>query len=376
VTLRKLEGFEGQRNMVILARHYATATGTIATEIGHRGNNSGVSSANLLLRTVDLLDGATDENSWVLGWAMRLNSTNGFSAAATVIPYVSFRSSAGEQLRVEFIAFNETKPGGNRYKLRVMRGATTLATTNESFDGNTTEGNWTYFEFEAVIRTSTNGSFSLRFHDRFRKNVTATWTAANTGVNTANQGADGADRYEVALTQNPATSIAIDDMYCVDGTGSLYNTKVGEIEIEAVTISGNGATDDWDLQGAAASVEDAWNEGAVTQSTTEDDKRVSTTSVGEIELGALTNPTIIRNVAVLGVETRLSGKMEATGTRDVQFFYRKTTGTPAQVGTKTVTLSSTSLITHADPRETDPNTSAAWVVADIDGLQVGAKLTA
>lgn len=376
MTLRKLEGFEGQRDIAILARHYATATGTFATELGHRGSNSGISSANLLLRTVDLLDGAADQNTWVLGWAMRLNSTAGFSAAATVIPYISLRSSAGEQLRVEFVAFNESKPGGNRYKFRVMRGATALATSVESFDGNITEGNWTYFEFEASVRTGTNGSFSLRFHDRFRKNVVATWSAANTGINTANQGADGADRYELALTQNPATSIAVDDMYALDGAGSVNNGKVGEVEIEAIDVTGDGATDQWDLQGGAASVEDAWNEGATTQSTPEDDKRTSTTTVGEIELAALANTTLIRNVTVLGVETRLSGKMDATGSRDVQFFYRKTTGTPAQVGTKTVTFSSTSLVTHADTRETDPNTSAAWVVADIDGLQAGAKLTA
>lgn len=376
MTLRKLEGFEGQREITILSRGYATATGTIATELGHRGNNNGISSANLLLRTLDLLDGAADQNTWVLGWAMRLNSTSGLSAAATVIPYFSLRSSAGEQLRVEFVAFNETKPGGNRYKLRVMRGATTLATSVESFDGNITDNNWTYFEFEASVRTGTNGSFSLRFHDRYRKNIVATWSAASTGINTANQGADGADRWELALTQSPATSIAVDDMYALDGAGAVNNGKVGEIEIEAIDVSGDGATVQWDLQGAAASLEDAWNETATTQSTAEDDKRVSTTTVGEIELAALANPVLIRNVTVVGVETRLSGKMDASGTRDVQFFYRKTTGTPAQVGTKTVTFSSTSLVTHSDPRETDPNTSAAWVVADIDGLQAGAKMTA
>lgn len=374
MTLRKMEGFEGQRNITILERGYAAATGTIATEIGHRGNNSGISSANLLLTTVDLLDGAADQNTWVLGWAMRMNSGNGLSPSATVIPYISLRSAAGEQLRVEFVAFNESKPGGNRYKMRVMRGATTLATSVDSFDGNITENNWTYFEFEAVVRTSTNGSFSLRYHDRYRKNMVATWSAANTGVNTANQGADGADRFELALTQNPSTSIAVDDLYALDGVGSVNNGKVGEFEVEAIDVTGDGATLQWDLQGGAASLEDAWNEAATTQSADEDDKRVSTSTAAEVELAALANTLLIRNVTVVGIETRLGGRMDATGSRDVQFYYRKTTGTPAEVGTKTVTFTSTSLVTHYDVRETDPNTSAAWVVADIDGLQAGAKL--
>lgn len=371
-----MEGFEGQRNIAILAREYAVATGAIATELGHRGNNNGISSANLLLTSVDLLDGAADQNVWVIGFAMRMNSTNGLSAAATVIPYVSLKSAAGEQIRVEFVAANESKPGGNRYKLRAMRGATVLATSVESFDGNTTDNNWTYFEFEATVRTGTNGSFSLRFHDRYRKNVTATWTAANTGINTANQGADGADRFEVALAQNPATSIALDDMYVLDGSGSLNNAKLGEFEVEAIDVTGDGATVTWDLQGSAASLEDAWNETATTQTTAEDDKRVSTTTVGQVELAALANPLLFRNVQIAAVETRLSGRMDATGTRDVQFYYRKTTGTPAEVGTKTVTFSSTTLVSHADCRDTDPNTSAAWVVADVDGLQAGAKMTA
>src|SRR6185295_17596212 len=152
--------------------------------------------------------------------------------------------------------------------------------------------------------------------------------------------------------------------------------KIGEFEVEPLTVTGDGATVQWDLQGGAASLEDAWNEGPITQSTTEDDKRVSTTTVGEIELATLTNPVLFRNVPIAAVEVRLAGKMEATGTRDVQFFYRKTTGSPAQVATKTVTFSTTAIVGHADTRETDPNTSAAWVVADVDGLHVGAKLSA
>ena len=376
MALRHLEGFEGQRNVAIFARLYATATGSISNETGYRGSRNAIGSTNLLLRTVDLLDGAADENVWISGWAMRLNTTTGLDPAATVSPYLSFRSAAGEQLRVEFVAANEAKPGGNRYRLRVMRGATTLASSNETFDGTLADSAWTYIEFKATIRTGTNGSFSAQYSTRTKLPVAITWDAANTGINTANQGADGADRWELSLTQNPASNISVDDIYVCDGTGSVNNDILDPIAIEAIDVSGNGDTVQWDLQGSAASLEDAWNETAITQTPDEDDKRVNTKDVGEIELAALADLAFILNVPVIGVQTRLTGKMEATGTRDVQFFYRKTTGTPAQVGTRIVTFADTTLVTHADTRETDPNTAAAWVIADINGLQVGAELDA
>lgn len=369
MALRHIEGFEGQRNITILARLYATATGTITSETGYRGARSAVSSTNLVLTSVDLLDGAADQNTWIIGLALRGNSTGGTGSSA----FFSLRSSAGEQLKVSLIAADESKPGGRRYKLRVLRGATTLATSVETFDAQNTDLAWTYFEFKAVVRTSTNGSFSGVYHTRRNSNIPITWDAANTGINTANQGADGADRFSLDLT---SPSIAVDDLYVCDGSGSVNNDFLGPVNIEAIDVSGNGDTVTWTAQGGAASLEDAWNETAITQSTTEDDKRVNSKDVGQIELAALANLVDCRNTPVIGTQVRITGKMEATGTRDVQFFYRKTTGGAAQVGTKIVTFSNTTLVSHADTLDADPNTAAAWVVADIDGLQVGVELDA
>ena len=162
----------------------------------------------------------------------------------------------------------------------------------------------------------------------------------------------------------------------LDSSGSQNNDFLGEVEIEAIDVTGDGATVQWDLNGGAVSLEDAWNEAAITQTPTEDDKRVSTKDVGEIELATLANPVLNRQVTIVGLHTNLYGRMEASGTRDVQFFYRKTTGSPAQVGTKIVSYTGTSIVGSFDVRETDPNTAAPWVVADIDGLQVGAELDA
>ncbi len=372
--LRKLEGFEGIRNIVQLARQYEVATGVIASETGHRGSNNAVSSDDLVLRTRDLLDGAIDENVWIVGVAIRGGT---FASGQTVNPYVAIRSAAGEQIRFDLIQAVDSKPGGSFFRLRAMRGATILATSVERFYGGASDFAWIYFELKATVRTGTNGSFSARYHTRRDKNIAITWDAASSGINTANQGADGADRIEISLTNDTVGhTLAIDNVYVCDGTGSVNNDFLAEPEIEAIDVSGDGATVQWDNNGGAASLEDAWNETAITQSTTEDDKRVTTKNVADLSLATLANPTLVRSVTVIGVETRIVAKMEASGTRNVQFFYRKTTGTPAQVGTSIETLTGTTLVGHQDVRETDPNTAAAWVVADIDGLQVGVELDA
>lgn len=369
MVLRHLEGFEGQREVTLFTRLYDVVTGTlISSETGYRGSRSAIGSSALTLRSRDLLDGAADENTWILGWAMRANQTGGMGTG-----YISLRSAAGEQLKVSFIAANEAKPGGNRYRLRVLRGATTLATSLETFEGELSDYAWTYFEFKAVVRTGTNGSFSARYHTKRAQAMTVTWDAANTGINTANQGADGADRFELAFA---TLSTAVDDIYVCDGSGAVNNDFKGPISIEAIDVSGTGDTNNFILQGSAASLEDAWNETAITATNPEDEKRVNSAVVGDISLATLANPVDDRNTPVIGTQLRISAKMEATGTRDVQFFYRKTTGTPAQVGTEIVTLADTTLRTHADTRDTDPNTSATWVVADLDGLQVGVELDA
>jgi len=374
MTLRHIDGFEGQRDTGLFARSYASTSGSISSLAGQRIGNA-IASNNIILRTFDLLDGAADQNVWVIGFAFRATST-GWSNSATTHPYFAFRNASGEQIRLEIAPSVQSFPGGGNYKLRVVRGSTTLATSVQTFNGANADGAWTYFEFKVTVRTGTSGSFSARYHDKKHKNQMVTWDAANTGVNTANQGADGADRAEISLSNNNTVTLALDNIYILDGVGSVNNDMLGEVEIEALDVSGTGDTNEWVLNGGAVSLEDAWNESAIVQSTPEDDSRASSSVVGDISLATLTNPTYLRNVTIVGTQMRLFCRMEASGTRDIQHFYRKTTGTPAQVGTKITTLSSTSIVCSTDTQETDPNTAAAWLAADLDGLQIGVELDA
>lgn len=377
MALRWLEASQGCRHATIFARLYATVSGAVGSEYTDQFGRTQFDSSNLLLRTGPIVGSV--QNTWVVGFGFQLTQATTLDTSPSAFPHVGLRNSAGEQLRIEAVDASETKPGGIYYKLRVMRGATELARTVQRFNGASQDTARTYFEFKATVRTSTNGSFSLRYHTLKggATAFTATWDAANTGVNTANQGSDGADRHEFAWTTGSADTVAFTDIYVLDSTGAKNNDFIGVVYMEAMKPDGTGTTNNWVLAGGAADVQDALEEAAATQSTLEDDRRVTSDDIGDITLATMSNlSSKFGTTAIVGMQVRLYGKMETTGSRDVQFFYRKTTGTPAQVGTSILDLDSTSIVGEADTQEDDPNTAATFVLADIQGIQLGFELDA
>ena len=382
MTLRWIEGFERARHTTILERIYPVSTiDNIASLAGSRGG-WGIQSDGLIVRTPELV--SPDANTWVVGFAFMVAQTSGgLASSPDEIPYVSFLNASGEQLRLEFIdAGNGTtnsKPGGRYYRVRVMRGATEIARTDQIWLAlSDTDSNWVYFEWKVTIDTGTGGSFSLKYHQQRKvKNQTATWDNSVTSINTANQGVAGADRVEVSFnTGTDGDSVAFDDIYILDSAGTKNNDFLGEIFIEGLTVTGDGNTTDWVLAGGAINLADALNEGATVQSSIEDDNRLTSDTIGDISLGALSNLTDILSTTIVGVQVRAYGKMETTGSRDIQVMWRKTTGTPAQVGGAVETFDDTSIKGFADTQEDDPNTSTDWVHADVNGLEAGVEVDA
>jgi hypothetical protein len=376
MALRWLEAGQGCQNGTIFARLYPTASGVVGATFTDEYGRTSMDSSNLVLRTPALVGSVA--NTWIVGFGFQV--TNGIlDTSPSAFPFISFRDSTGAQCRLEVIDASDTKPGGVYYKLRVMRGATELARTNERFDASIQADRRTYFEFKVVVRTGTNGSFSLRYFTFKSRttSTTATWSAANTGINTANNGTDGADRTEFSWATGSSDRVALTDIYVCDNSGAKNNDFLGKLYMEALDPQGNGNSQQWALAGSAASLEDALNETASTQSTGEDDKRITSDTVGEISLVTMTNlSSLFGTSTIIGMQVRLYGKMETTGTRDVQLTYRKTTGSPVQIGTNILDLDTTSIVGEADTQENDPNTSTDWVLADINGLELGAELDA
>jgi len=379
--LRWIEAFQGCRHATIFSRLYAVVSGAVGATFTDEYGRTVLYSANLKLRTSSLVGSPT--NTWVCGFGFQLINSAVLNTSPTAAPYVGLRVSGGEQLRIEAVdASDSGKPGGTYYKLRVMRGATELARTVQRFNGatGTLDQYRTYFQFKATVRTGTNGSFELKYTTLKDHGTisTATWDAAATGINTANQGSDGVDRVEISFdTGDASDNVAITDFYALDTSGSVNNDYLGMIYCEAMKPDGTGSTMSWTLAGTATDIEDALDEPADTQSTSEDDKRITSSTVGQVALATMSNlSSKFGTTPIVGVQVRVYGKMDSTGTRTVDFYYRKTTGTPAETSGGNQVFSTTAYTGAAETRETDPNTGAAWVLADLQGQQMGVKLSA
>lgn len=329
----------------------------------------------------------SNQNTWILQFAFRPDDTAEINGSA--IPYVSLLNSDGEQIRIEFldVAGATTRPQSNAfYKLRIMRGVTEIASSNEKWAVDTfvvEDTRWQYFQIKITIDNSA-GSVEVR-ESWMRKPSrnptvgyrTVTWDAAVTSVDTQNQTSTGADRLSISFDSGNTTDpVAFDDFIAMDSTGSKNNDFLGRVVIQRQLMStsggGDGDTVDWTLA-TATTTEDAFQE--VGHTIVNDDKRLTSDTVAQIHFGQMDSlPPHISAAPIVGCRMDLHGKMETSGSLGIGFMWRKTTATAAQIEFGTaLTVSSTTPVGQAVIAEDDPNTGVTWVNADMDVMQLGCK---
>lgn len=381
MALRWLEGWEGATTLTTHhARLYEVVTGVVgnrrdgASEL----NGDSISSSSFVARTFPLV--ASPENTWIIGIAFRSDHSSAINNGA--IPYVALRNDDGEQLRLEFVDADpaSSKPGGNYYKIRAMRGVTELASTVQRFEINfaTDELDWIYFEFKVTIHDTT-GSFEGRWQYTRKPSLnsgapfTLTWDAANTNVDTQNQVTAGANRFELAQTTgNSINNVVCDDIYVCDSTGAKNNNYLGKVIIEGQKIAANGTTIEWAFVDAA-NTQQAWDEAATAH---DDDSRTTSDTPGQIHLGTV-DPLVVMigaNQTLVGVRHDIIAHMETSGDQDIAHMFRKTTGSPAQVAAgPDLNVDSTTYEGNSAVLEDDPNTATTWAIADMNSYQYGVR---
>lgn len=380
--LRWLEGFDAAtHDPDIHARIYASSAASstsAALEGASIPLDKCLSSGDMVLVTKAVVGSV--ENSWILGFAVRSNNTSALNNGA--IPYIALGIAAGEQVRVEFFDFSpaHTKPGGESWKLRIMRGASELAVSDQSWNhrGANSHNSWVYFEMKITIHDTT-GSFEGQWYWARNRGANGaapfalTWDAANTNVDTKEQGTAGADRMTISFdTGNTNNRICFDDIYLCDSTGAKNNDYLGLcfIQEQDITTSGDGDGDttDWDLV-TATTTEDAWNESNFA---IEDDKRLTSDALNQVHLAAHEALVEMATADIIGVRHCLHARMETTGNIDLKGYYRKTTTTAAETEHgDALNVDSTSYEGLANVMEDDPNTATGWANADMDSYQYG-----
>lgn len=380
MALRWLEGFEGCTEVEeVHGRVYATVTGSsLAAENGVEGSSGEAVSSYDNVFTTKPLVGAV-QNTWTMGFAFRYGGSSG-ALNDSDIPYMALQNTDGEQIRFELLEDSDAgRPGGQFFRIRVMRGAVELATSNERFHYANEERSWIFLELQVTIDNSA-GAFSGRFQYPTKPSLnssgphtTITWDAASSSVDTQNQTSSGADRFEFSMvTGNVASRMLLDDIYLCDSTGSKNNNFLGKVSIEGQAVSGDGNTTDWALTGGAVSTADAWGEPTTGS---DDDKRLITNATTQVHLASVDALTLLpAGATVVGVRQDLYARMETVGDLDIAHMFRKTTATAAETDAGTaLNVSTTAYDGDAAVLEDDPNTATDWEVADLNSYQHGAR---
>jgi len=345
-----MEGFEVHQASTQLARKWATWTAANTAAGAGRvfGTSYGILSAVAVTPSLGLKD------TLVFGFGLRIASQQ--TALNSGAQGLYLERGGTEQVHIEFVN------NSGSFEIRLLRGATTLATTSSAF----AYGVWHYFEVKVNVHTST-GSYEIRQNE--------STVSSGSGLNTANSGSNQADIFAMRFTSNVSTTVLIDDIYVLDTTGGVNDDFRGDSIVQGLLPSSNGSTIQWTNDAGAGSnfenVDDAAN--AAPDEAGAGGTNSSDTN-GQIDLYNMQDATQVQG-AVHFVQLGVQLGMSAAGSRNVKTKYRDPDTTVVDTGV-THNVNTTVFDEFTQVLDTNPNGSIPWDVSDIDGGQFGVEVTA
>lgn len=239
--------------------------------------------------------------------------------------------------------------------LSVQRGSTVLGAASALLNATV----FHHIELAATIHDST-GTVDLWLDSILVLSLSGIDTQ-----NTGNAYFDGfclGAAYTLGYAESP--TLRYDDAILWDDSGA-NNGPVGDCRVEAFLPSGAGATTGMDPTGAATNWE------AVSEAPPDDDTSyVSTATATTFDTYALPAPSTSAGT-VLAVQSVLTARKDDAGAHTVAPVYRSG-GTNYDGPDLPLTTSFAMLM---DVAEEDPDAAAAWTIASLAAVEVGAKLT-
>lgn len=261
----------------------------------------------------------------------------GFACNCTNISsgYPSVKVCDGTTVHVD-IHLNESN------KVKIYRDTTLLGASENSI---CTQDEWFYFEAKVYIH-DTEGYVTIYKSGELFYELT--------GIDTRN----GANAYinEIEF-RTYSTTCYIDDLYIDDAD------VLGDIKVETLYPSGAGATTQWD-----ASAGD--NYACVDETPLNSDTDyVSTATASEIDTYAFGDLATTAGT-VYGVQVNMIARKDDAGSRSIAPVVR-----PASTDRVGTTQSiSDSYVDYIQMYAVNPEDSAAWEIADVNGAEFGVKL--
>jgi hypothetical protein len=334
-----IEGFEGFGSSIgaapsptgIIGRKYPTIVGesVMDIEVGRYGDYClQIGDYTDHLQTPHL----TTDSTLIFGGALKLPSI----PVSTRFDLFFFFSSVTEGMQVRI----ETDG-----TLSVYNGNTLLSTSLQQMTVDT----WHYLEFKVVTHDSA-GSYELRVDG-------STWTSG-TGVDT--QPAALAYHTAVRLTTPFAVQASWDDIYILDGTGSM-NDFLGNRAVMAIRPDGAGDDSDW-TPSAGSNYQNV-DEVELDEDTTHNETSTST----DQDLFTYDDVSGVSSIdgVMVNTETRVT-----TGSMELQVVCKSGTTTDIE---SAGTITSQTYISKQRILEEDPDASAVWTPTTLNAAQFGVK---
>ncbi len=335
MALKFLEGFEIHQSGTYLARKWAASAGTFSADAtGGRLHGAAMRmTGHLTSPSLGV------QNTWIVGFGFKIVT------AVSGTPTVTIMSGASEQCSLVAIA------SGAGYIWQLKRGSTTI----ESSVTERELGTWYYVELKATVRDGVDGEYELR--------VDEVTDIADTGVNIANTGTDGADVVKFAAT---TTNSSWDDIYILDNTGGQNDDFLGDSTIRGILPTAEGNENDWTPSTGtnnAALVDDP-------AATPNDADYVTGVNATDRDLYAYANLAGLINGPIAGIMVTSDMRMVTTGTATVKVIVRQG---GVNYNGATHTVNGTPVRGYTQVIENSPDDSAPWEVADLDAMELGVE---
>lgn len=218
-----------------------------------------------------------------------------------------------------------------------------------------TPGAWRYLELK-VVEGSGTGSVEARLDGLVV--LTVTGLSITTGGKLQRAGVC------VKALSSTLPALSIDDFYLINTSGSLNNTYLGDVRIDALRPMAAGGSTQWTPVGAAANwdaVDDAWPNEA---------DYVTAATLGQRDLYAMQDLPAMTSPTVLAVQSVLLASKADAGSAGVKAV--AASGASTAMGALHNLAMDPQYFTHV--YETDPNTSAAWTEAGLNAAQFGVEV--
>ena len=221
---------------------------------------------------------------------------------------------------------------------------------------------WNFIEIKATIANSIGaGTCVVKVN-----NETVITVATGQDLQaTANATADtiALGFFTSVLSGNPWD---FDDLYVCDGTGGVNDDFLGDCRVECLMPNGNGTTN----QFTGSDADSTDNYLHVDEVSPDDDTSYNENSTaGNQDLYAFGN-LAVAPATIHGVQTNIMAKKDDAGARSVMGLVRS--GTTTYDG-NTEALSEGAYVNYTKPYDVDPDTSAAWIEAGVNAVEVGVE---